>query len=101
MRSGFLQFASVATWGFTKVVVPVLVFAGEPANRSAFSHPTTPPQLSMNLLPTIRRWMPYSAAGSPVAPGFGQVDGRRRETVSPRPFTSPLRRNVLAEISAL
>ena len=33
---------TVATLGFTNVLTPVLVLAGEPANRSAFSQATTP-----------------------------------------------------------
>ena len=60
MSVGSPQFSTVATLGFTRVVVPVLVFARDPAKRSAFSHPTMPPQLSMKRLPITRRCVPYS-----------------------------------------
>jgi hypothetical protein len=39
------QAETVATEGFTSVLTPVLVFAGDPAKRSAFSQPTMPDQL--------------------------------------------------------
>ena len=43
----------------TIVVEPELVLASEPANRSAFSQPTIPDQLSTKWLPAIRRLSPY------------------------------------------
>src|SRR4051794_39543759 len=43
--------AWTVAFGFTSVVMPVLVLAGDPANRSAFSHATMPDQLSRNTLP--------------------------------------------------
>src|SRR5687767_8106272 len=37
------------------VQYPLLVFAGDPQNRSAFSHSTTPPQLSRSTLRVTSR----------------------------------------------
>jgi hypothetical protein len=48
----FLQASSEAS-GFTRVVDPLLVLAGEPANRSAFSQATMPDQLSVKTFPAI------------------------------------------------
>src|SRR6476659_7722312 len=58
---GSLQAARVATSGSTSVVEPELVLAGEPANRSAFSHAITAVQLSTNLLWATSNVSPYAA----------------------------------------
>jgi hypothetical protein len=58
MFAAFLHADSVATSGATSVVVPLLVFAGEPAKRSAFSQSTMPDQLSMKTLSATRKLEP-------------------------------------------
>ncbi len=55
IRSGLLQFFSVATPGLTSVVKPALVLKGEPAKRSGFSHAMMPAQLFTKRLPAMRR----------------------------------------------
>ena len=50
---------TVATLGFTSVPTPVLVLAGDPANRSAFSQATMPDQLSMKTFPETRNASAY------------------------------------------
>ena len=45
------QAETVATEGLTSVPTPVLVLAGDPAKRSAFSQATMPDQLSANTFP--------------------------------------------------
>ena len=49
------QALTVATEGFTSVPTPVLVLAGDPANRSAFSQATMPDQLATGILALDQR----------------------------------------------
>ena len=44
---------TVATEGLTSVATPVLVLAGDPAKRSAFSQATMPDQLSVKRCPSL------------------------------------------------
>src|SRR3979411_1432663 len=58
----------VTILGFTRVQLPVEVLAGEAQKLSAFSHRTTPAQLSVNVLPVIARVPPYGPGTRLSAP---------------------------------
>ena len=90
---------TVATDGLTRVPTPVLVLAGDPANRSAFSQATTPDQLSMNTFPETRSASLYGPFDPGVAARLGEVDRGGRESGLVGPLTSAFRTNVLFTIS--
>src|SRR5512144_2849840 len=96
-----LQVLAVTTFGFTRVPEPVLVLAGEPANRSAFSHRITPAQLSVKTLPVISTvWlnMPATRLSAPDSETYSAGAGNPPFC---GPLPRPLRRNVLPRMAAL
>ena len=58
MLAGVHDFV-VTTFGLTKVQLLAEELAGDPQNLLASSQSTTPPQLSVNVLPVIVRVCPY------------------------------------------
>ena len=74
---------------------PVEVLAREPQYRLAFSQSTTPPQLSVNVLPVMAKCSHRS--GNPaVGAGLGNVDRRYQGThLSSARTTTALRTKVL------
>ncbi len=92
---GALHELTVITFGSTRVQYPVEVLAGEPQYLSAFSHRTTPPQLSVNVLSVIARVFPYGPGTRGSAPDSEMYTAESGNPPSLGPAASALRTNVL------
>src|SRR3954471_20155998 len=86
-----LQVFADTTDGFTRVPDPLLVLAGDPANRSAFSQSTTPAQLSVKTLPLISKvWLNTPGARGSLPDSEMYSAGVGKPAFS-GPFPRPLR----------
>src|SRR5262245_44745457 len=96
-----MQDLAVTTDGLTSVPEPVLVLAGDPANRSAFSHSSTPAQLSVKTLPLTSKVLlntPVTRGSLPDSEMYSAGVGKPWFC---GPLPRPLRTKALPRIPAL